>query len=201
MAPAAGCPRRLSTPRSAASAPPALVFGPVLQVFRLRGKQLPRTGLFTGRFASTSGRSDRASRGAEAKPPVANDVLCHEVEKLARAALFPASAAFAPVRSGQTPPDAAAVRRPRPEGEAHCMIEDCALNKESEHSFAWYTVGGERRRHAADRHDRVCSGDGLGAARRVRGGVVAGASVHHGRHAVLRRHAADVALFVACGRL
>ena len=53
-----------------------------LQLFRLRGKQLPRTGLFTGRFASTSGRSDRASRGAEAKPPVANDVLCHEVEKL-----------------------------------------------------------------------------------------------------------------------
>ena len=72
-----------------------------LQLFRLRGKQLPRTGLFTGRFASTSGRSDRASRGAEAKPLVANDVLCHEVEKLARAALFPASAAFAPVRSGQ----------------------------------------------------------------------------------------------------
>ena len=101
VAPAAGCPRRLSAPRAAASAPPVLVFGPVLQVFRLRGKQLPRTGLFTGRFASTSGRSDRASRGAEAKPLVANDVLCHEVEKLARAALFPASAAFAPVRSGQ----------------------------------------------------------------------------------------------------
>lgn len=86
---------------AAANVSPALVFEPVLQVFRLRGKQLPRTGLFTGRFASTSGRSDRASRGAEAKPLVANDVLCHEVEKLARAALFPASAAFAPVRSGQ----------------------------------------------------------------------------------------------------
>ena len=86
---------------AAANVSPALVFGPVLQVFRLRGKQLPRTGLFTRRFESASGRSDRVSRGVEAKPLVANDVLCHEVEKLARAALFPASAAFAPVRSGQ----------------------------------------------------------------------------------------------------
>lgn len=89
---------------AAANVSPALVFEPVLQVFRLRGKRLSRTGFFIRRFASASGRSDRASRGVEAKPPVANDALCHEVEKLARAAPFPAPAIFAPVRSRQNSP-------------------------------------------------------------------------------------------------
>ena len=50
VAPAAGCPRRLSARRAAASAPPALVFGPVLQVFRTRGKQLPEDRLIHQAF-------------------------------------------------------------------------------------------------------------------------------------------------------
>lgn len=79
---------------AAANVSPALVFGLVLQVFRLRGKPFASTGFLTRRFASASGRSDWALRSVEDKPLVVNDGLCHEVEKLARAALFAADATF-----------------------------------------------------------------------------------------------------------
>ena len=54
---------------AAANVSPALVFGLVLQVFRLRGKPFASTGFLTRRFASASGRSDWALRSVEDKTP------------------------------------------------------------------------------------------------------------------------------------
>ena len=100
---------RLPKPLDIASLPPGLqticgpgfLSGPSVQIFRLRGKAFENGNPFIRRFRSMENEAGALVGTVNEKPQVGFCRICHEVEKLARAALFPASAAFAPVRSGQ----------------------------------------------------------------------------------------------------
>ena len=73
---------------AAANVSPALVFEPVLQVFRLCGKFPRKTEALTRHFAFAAKRDDEARRSADEKPLVAHCHACHRVEKLAEPASF-----------------------------------------------------------------------------------------------------------------
>lgn len=69
---------------------PLQLFAPVLQIFRLCGKIIPRKNLVTRPFLSLEKRASRESPQGGGKPLVEVDRACHKVEKFTKPALNPA---------------------------------------------------------------------------------------------------------------
>ena len=93
---------RLPKPLDIASLPPGLqticgpgfLSGPSVQIFRLRGKAFENGNPFIRRFRSMENEAGVLVGTVNEKPQVGFCRICHEVEKLARAALFAADATF-----------------------------------------------------------------------------------------------------------